>query len=77
MVYELVSCEPARKKTKDQIEMEVKMNEILKMEIGEDEIHKNGSELEKYVLSLISDIEEIKDKLNEPKFGISIDQLYY
>ena len=42
MVYELVSCEPARKKTKGQIEMEVKMNEILKMEIGEDEIHKNG-----------------------------------
>lgn len=77
MVYELVSCEPARKKTKGQIEMEVKMNEILKMEIGEDEIHKNGRELEEYVLSLISDIEEIKDKLNEPKFGISIDQLYY
>ena len=77
MAYELVSCEPALKKTKGQVEMEVEMNEIVKVEIREDELRKRGRELEKCVFSVISDIEEIKGKLNETKLGISIDQLYY
>ena len=70
MAYELVSCEPTLKKTKGQVELEVEMNEIMKVEIREDEIHRNGRELEKYVFSLIADIEEIKDILKEPKFRI-------